>query len=374
MVHPQQGEGEQGEGEEEEGAEEEDPMFRARSSPQPPLTSAATAASAAAADDAGFGMAPPPPISDPEPATLLEAPVGGQRNETFPHQTSDSIPYQQQMPAMPGHAWASSYRPGVPLRRSSQGLPPGPMAYLPHMYQHPHPVPEKEEEDGVADDVPLSEQVPGGGFAFAPPPPLAPYFQPSPYTVPYAAPYPSWVPPTPFPNMPPQHHMPGLAHPAHMPGLGHPASVGPSPTFMPGPRAPLHSPYTRYRPSWPPAAFPMSPQYPFHPGYYGPSPHSYGPPGAGYRGLSASHLFNSSYLNAGYGGLNASYGGVGGGGVVDEDGIHQRCYSPSGVTGVSMQVLPPSSPPSAPSVSNLHHTSSSLQPASGMYSPSSLST
>lgn len=208
------------------------------------------------------------------------------------------------------------------------------MGYAPHTYQHQSHVPIKEE-DG-APDVPLNvDPQMVGSFAPAPPPPLAPYIHPSPYT-----PYHSWMPPTPLPTLP---------HST----LGHP--LQPSPGLIPVPRMPFHSPYTRYRLSWPPAHFPVSPQYPVYPSsYYGPPVPSAYDPDTGCS-LNSSRNYSFSYPHSAFSGK----AGVGGAG--------RRPYSPSGVTGLSMQVQPPTSPPSAPSISNLNH--SSLQPSTGMLLP-----
>ena len=322
--------------------DQEEPIFQRCLSPQPPFTSTAVPPSSGANDSATAGYAP----YDPR-AGLAEANLNRQQSEAFTHQTAGSA--FQQVPSMPSFP-QGTHGSNVPSRRTSQGLPPAPTAYFPHVYQHQCPVDEKE--GGGEPDV--NAQMEGSFAPAPPPPPLAPYLQqPSPYT-PYHHPH-SWVPPTPFPTMPHTHHAFGLPHPPLLrPSLGGFTSASQRfPSY--------HSPYSHYRLSWPPAHLPgVSPVYP---GYYG---SVYDPAVAagaesgvptGY-GLNSSHMFRSSYPpHVGYG---DEAGTMGGGGVRG-----QRLYSPSGVTGISMQVQPPSSPPSAPSLSNLQQTSSMMQPTSG---------
>lgn len=316
---------EQQEGEEREDVEVdgEEPIFRPRLSPQPLFSSTTASAVPGPTTTTGFGM--PAPLPRDHRTTLTEASVGGgQQNEAFRRQSAGSF---QQVPAIPVYPGAQGSN--VPSRRPSQGVPPVPMGCASHTYQHQPHVPIKEE-DG-APDVPLNvDPQMMGSFAPAPPPPLAPYIHPSPYT-----PYHSWMPPTPLPT---------LSHPT----LGHP--LQPSPGLIPVPRIPFHSPYTRYRLSWPPAHFPVSPQYPVYPSsYYGPPVPSAYDPDTGCS-LNSSRNYSFNYPHSGFSGKAGSAG--------------QRPYSPSGVTGVSMQVQPPTSPPSAPSISNLNH--SSLQPSTGI--------
>lgn len=312
---PQQQQQDQQEGEEVE-ADGEEPLFRVRLSPQP-LFSSTTAFSAPGPTSGATGFSMAAPQSCDHKPTLTEAPLGGgQQNEAYPQPSTGSF---QQVPAMP--VYPGAHGSNVPSRRTSQGVPPAPMTYVPHMYQH-QPHISVKEEDG-APSVPLNvEPQMVGNFAPVPPPPLAPYFPPSPYTS-----YHPWMPPTPFPTIP---------HPP----LGH--SLQP-PLLMP--RTPFHSPYTRYRLSWPPAHFPVSPQYPMYPGgYYGPPGPSAYDPDSGYS-LNSSHNYSMGYPHAGFGG---------------KAGVGERPYS----RGLSMQVQPPTSPPSAPSVSNLNQ--SSLQPSTGI--------
>ena len=321
--------------------DQEEPIFQPRLSPQPPLTSTFIPPTSGATDSATAGYAQ---LAYDHRAGLAEANLDRQQSEAFSHQTAGSS--FQQVPAMPSFPQGTQGS-NVPPRKLSQGIPPAQMAYFPHMYQHQCPVDEKE--GGGEPNV--NAQMEGSFAPAPPPPPLAPYIhQPSPYT-PYHHP-PPWVPPTPFPTMPHTHHAFGLPHPPLLrPSLG-------GFTSAPQRFSSYHSPYSRYRLSWPPAHLPgVSPVYP---GYYGAL---YDPAAVdnatttGY-GLNSSHMFRSSYPS--HVGYEGEAGAIGGGGLGG-----QRLYSPSGVTGVSMQVQPPSSPPSAPSVSNLQQTSSMMQPTSG---------
>lgn len=218
---------------------------------------------------------------------------------------------------------SSRQRQRDPQRSSSIRMPPPPGTYLPHLYQ---PVPpdrrdpdrEEEGEESVDDDA-----MPAGYFP--PPPPLPPYLHhPSPYYYPPPHLYPPWVPPTPQFNM-------------SVPHLQTSPSYNVGPTLSPHP-----NPYPNFRLSWPPPHHSgVSPIYPGHTPY-----DSF---------MGGPHMYGSNYplphMGGGYSDMMRGERG--------ESRGQQRVLSPSGVTGVSMQVQPPSSPPSAPSVSNLPQTTSS---------------
>ena len=205
------------------------------------------------------------------------------------------------------------------MRKASQEMPS--MVYVPRAYQ-PLPGQAGSHEGGIRASGggygqhpvdPTQEPANPDAFHPAPPPPLAPHFHPSPLTS-----YHPWISSAFRPPSDPLH---SLNSPMHQP----PPGVSPYQYGFPfyGPRAPsFFSPYMRYRISWPPPGFGGHPPQ----GYYG--------------------------LNTGYSsgvGTSAAY----------------RCDSPSGVTGVSTLVLPPSSPPSEPSSSNMNQVSFSAQPTSG---------
>ena len=179
-----------GEGEEEAVVrDQEEPIFQPRLSPQPPLTSTAVPPTSGVTDSATVGYAQ---LAYNHRA---EANLDRQQSEAFSHQTAGSS--FQQVPAMPSFPQGAQGS-NVPPRKLSQGLPPAPMVYFPHVYQHQCPVDEKDG-DGEPD---VSAQMEGSFAPAPPPPPLAPYLhQPSPYA-PYHHPPPPWVPPTPFPTMP----------------------------------------------------------------------------------------------------------------------------------------------------------------------------
>lgn len=214
----------------------------------------------------------------------------------------------------------------------------GARAYFPHTYQQ---VPDNVQGVEVSDEG-GNDEIPA-----PPPPPLPPYlYHPSPYN--HHSYYPPWISPTPFTSMP--------RPPLHNNYMGYPPFQHPTPGPLPGVQPPSSypSPYTH---PWLPHNIPgVSPMYPYDPLA------SSGSSMGGY-GLHSSHgLFGPSthpptqhhrMMGGGYG-----RGGEGG------HGVGGRPYSPSGV---SMQVQPPSSPPSAPSLSNLQHTSSLGDNNTGMY-------
>lgn len=288
-------------------------MFQIR---HPPPTTAGPAA-------ARFEMGPP--RRPEQEAGLSETPPTSQLNETF---TPSANLYQQTTATAAGLPSSRFYGPygyrygqvpgsGVTPRQLSHGVPP--MVYMPHMYQHPAGQDREEEAEASYGRLPATSSQEQGPEAFpslAPPPPIAPHFHPSPMTA-----YHPW-----FPTLPPSSE-----HPPSMQGsMQQPPHIGPSPAYryaspMYGPRMPVYSPYTRYRLSWPPQMYGHAPQPSFLQGYYG---------------------------------LNASYGS----GAAEAGPYHSN--SPSGVTGVSTQVQPPSSPPSAPSTSNLQQVLNA-QPTSG---------
>ena len=292
---------------EEETGQEEEPVFQLHHPPHSSTTSAGLAA-------ARFEMAPPPPPE--QEAGLSETPPTSQPSETF---TPSANLYQQTTAAgLPtsrlqgpyGYRYGQVPGSGVTPRQLSHGIPP--MVYMPHMYQHPAGQGREEGAEASYGRLPATssqEQGPEVLPSLAPPPPIAPHFHPSPMTS-----YPPWLPSSEHPHSM-QSSMQQLPH------------IGPSPAYrytspMYGPRMPFYSPYTRYRLSWPPQMYGHAPQPSFLQGYYG---------------------------------LNAS-------GAAEAGPYHSN--SPSGVTGVSMQVQPPSSPPSVPSTSNLQQVLNA-QPTSG---------
>ena len=93
-------------------------------------------------------------------------------------------------------------------------------------------------------------------------------------------------------------------------------------------------------------------------GYYGPDQGALSASATGYGLDTSNHSLypphpTHHHMMGGYGVVRGGGGGEGGEGGE----VGGRLYSPSGVTGVSMQVQPPSSPPSAPSLSNLQPSS-----------------
>ena len=190
-------------------------------------------------------------------------------------------------------------------------------AYFPQIYQ-----PQSAEDADTVGNEGM------GVFTGPPPPPHPPYFHPShPHFPPHHYQFPPWAPNTPQLA---GHSFPQYPHPS--PGLTN------LPPFTAGP---AHL-------SWPPP-----PPPPLIPGL------SPGPPIYDSSGPTAP-LNTSGHLMYGSPGYPAHvytagvypFPAMGGG----------RGRSPSGVTGISMQVQPPSSPPSAPSLTNLPHSSSSLAP------------
>ena len=302
----------------------EEPVFHARPpSPQPPFTSTT-----------------PPPPDTPQSSNTRGRPFkpANEKRERDDFEQSATEPG----PTMSGSQTRRSDR-----RRSSffQMLPP-PGAYLPHLYQPVPPNrrdPEREEEEEEGESV---DDGVAAGF-FPPPPPLPPYFHPHPF--PYYYPplpphhhlYPPWVPPTP--------HLGG--HNMSFPHLQTSTSFNTGPSVSPLPSHP--NPYPNFR------LYPgVAPVYPGHTPY------------DSFFGLNSSghHAFGPSYPPHHMGGHIGGGGGYEGvlRGVTREGGEqHQRPVSPSGVTGVSMQVQPPSSPPSAPSDTNLPQTSSLADPNTG---------
>ena len=281
------------------------PTFPARPpSPQPPFTSTT------------FPTAPDTPQSNN--ARGRPSAVANERRErAFLEQTATNL--GQEDPFVPD----GQPRPSDPYRPSVR-MPPPPGAYLPHMYQ-PFPPDgrheaEKEEREGVMNEGMAPGMLP-------PTPSHPPYFNHPLAYHPSHHHYPPWVSPTP--------HLGG-----HNMSFPYPK---PSPGFNVGPTVPPPPPvssHPNFRLSWPPPRFPGT--SPFYPGH---ASHN-----SSFAGFGLNHMFGSSYLPP------HVYGAA-----LGESRGSQRPFSPSGVTGVSMQVQPPSSPPSAPSMSNLPHSSSSLQ-------------
>ena len=329
------GEDQQGQDDDEEnGGDREEPIYQHTASSQyqssdprqPPI------ATSTIAPPAGIFIPPQPP----KPYNVRLQP---NLSQSFSQQQRDGNSYQE-VPSVPQ---------GLYNQQSIPAIQSASRTYFPRAYQQ---VPENSQ--GVVDGSDDDNNIP----AVPPPPPPPPctYNHPSPYNV-HTGYFPlPWIPPTPFTS--------AMPLPPHNSYMGYPPFQYPTPTAVSGVQQPSFypSPYTF---PWLPhniSATGVSPMYPpFDPMA------SSGSAAAGIGGYT-SHggLFGpSSHHPSTQQQQHMMAGGGGGYGVtrgsVEGEGGDGRAYSPSGVTGVSMQVQPPSSPPSAPSLSNIQqHTTSSI--------------
>ena len=310
------------ENEEEFDGYQEDPIHP----PPPPLSSTAFPTS-----QPGLGSLAKTAV--PQSNTVRDIPTGRENENKQESAFFEEIPATQSGQEGPP---VSSDQPRlsevyIPSQRpSSVRVPPAPTTYFPHVYQPPpRHQPEREADTTVNNDISAP------GFPQDPlPSHFPPYFH---HSHPHLPPRPHyrnspWAPPT--LNMGGQN-----ASFSHF-----------SPGFNIGPPAPYFTANSApFRLSWPPPPPPHLSG--FSPAYPGPSIYD-----SSATGLNSSghHMFGSP-------GYPPIYFGGGGYSPAVASGRTGRGRSPSGVTGISMQVQPPSSPPSAPSPTNLPHASSDGQ-------------